>query len=67
MAHRYNGKGRIMPVIDWEDLRVAASIESSTSDMLKYMAFHLNEKNAVTKLSHKPTFGKIEDGATVLN
>ena len=67
MAKGYNGKGRIMPVIDWEDLRVAASIASSTSDMLKYMAFQLNEKDPVVSLSHQPTFGKMEDGAIALN
>lgn len=67
MAKGYDAKGRVMPVIDWEDLRVAASIASSSSDMLKYMAFQLNEKNAVVSLSHRPTFGKIEDGAVALN
>lgn len=67
MAKGYDGKGRIMPVIDWEDLRVAASIASSTSDMLKYMTFQLNEKDPVVSLSHQPTFGKMEDGAIALN
>jgi serine-type D-Ala-D-Ala carboxypeptidase/endopeptidase len=67
MAIGYDGKGRIMPTADWEDLRVAASIASSTSDMLKYMKFQLNEKNAIVKLSHQPTFGKIQDGAIALN
>lgn len=67
MATGYDGKGRIMPVIDWEDLRVAASIASSTSDMLKYMTFQLNEKDPTVHLSHQPTFGKIEDGAVAFN
>jgi len=67
MAKGYDGKGRIMPIIDWEDLQVAASITSSSSDMLKYMTFQLNEKNAIVKLSHEPTFGKIEDSAVALN
>jgi len=67
MAKGYDGKGRIMPVTDWEDLRVAASIASSSSDMIKYMAFQLNETNADVKLSHQPTFGKIEEGAIALN
>jgi D-alanyl-D-alanine-carboxypeptidase/D-alanyl-D-alanine-endopeptidase len=67
MAKGYDGKGRIMPIIDWEDLQVAASIASSSSDMLKYMAFQLNEENATVKLSHQPTFGKVEDGAIALN
>jgi D-alanyl-D-alanine-carboxypeptidase/D-alanyl-D-alanine-endopeptidase len=67
MAKGYDGKGRIMPVIDWEDLQVAASVASSSADMLKYMAFQLNEANADVNLSHQPTFGKVEDGAIALN
>jgi len=67
MAKGYDGKGREMPVIDWEAMRVAASLASSSSDMLKYMAFQLNEKNAVAKLSHQPTFGNVDDGAIALN
>lgn len=67
MAKGYDAKGRVMPVIDWEDLQVAASIASSSTDMLKYMAFQLNETNAVANLSHQPTFGKIEEGAIALN
>lgn len=67
MAIGYDGKGRVMPIIDWEDLQVAASIASSSSDMLKYMEFQLQEENALVKLSHQPTFGKLEDGAVALN
>lgn len=67
MAKGYDGKGRVMPVIDWEDLRVAASIASTSADMLKYMAFQLNEANEVVRLSHQPTFGKLEEGAIALN
>jgi D-alanyl-D-alanine-carboxypeptidase/D-alanyl-D-alanine-endopeptidase len=67
MAKGYDGKGRTMPVIDWEDLRVAASVASSSADMLKYMAFQLNEANADVQLSHLPTFGKVEEGAIALN
>jgi len=67
MATGYDGKGRVMPIIDWADLQVAASIASSSSDMLKYMAFQLKEENTLVKLSHQPTFGKLEDGAVALN
>lgn len=67
IAKGYDGKGREMPFIDWQDLQVAASIASSTSDMLKYMAFQLDETNDVVNLSHKTTFGKLEDGAIALN
>ncbi len=67
MAKGYDGKGRIMPIIDWEDMQVAASVASSSRDMLKYMKFQLNEANADVKLSHRPTFGKVEEGAIALN
>lgn len=67
MAKGYDGKGRQMPIINWEALRVAASIASTSSDMLKYMAFQLNEENPAVKLAHQPTFGKVEDGAIALN
>ena len=46
---------------------MAASVASSSADMLKYMAFQLNENYADVKLSHQPTFGKVEDGAIALN
>lgn len=67
MAFGYDAKGRKMPFIDWEDMQVAASIASSTSDMLKYISYHLNEKNEDAKLSHQPTFGDIKNGAIALN
>ena len=67
MATGYDGKGRVIPIIDWEDLQVAASIVSSSSDMLKYMKFQLKEENDVVKLSHQPTYGNIQEGAVALN
>ena len=67
MATGYDGKGRVMPYINWDDLQVAAGIVSSTSDMLKYMAFQLDDNNKAALLSHQPTFGKVEDGAIAFN
>lgn len=67
MAVGYDGKGRQMPYINWEDMQVAASIASSSSDMLRYMAFHLNGNNEIARLSQQPTFGNVEDGAIALN
>ena len=67
MAFGYDAKGGKMPFIDWEDMQVAASIASSTSDMLKYIKYHLNEKNEDAKLSHQPTTGDIRKGAIALN
>ena len=31
------------------------------------MAFQLNQASATAKLSHRPTFGNVEDGAIALN
>ncbi len=67
MATGYDGKGRVMPYINWDDLRVAAGIVSSTSDMVKYMAFQLDDKNKAVQLSHQPTFGKVDEGAIAFN
>lgn len=63
----YDGKGRVMPFIVWDDLRVAASISSTTTDMLKYMAYQMDEKNPDVMLSHRPTNGTPENGAIALN
>lgn len=40
---------------------------SSVSDMLKYVAFHLDGKNEVIKLSHQATWGDIKYYASGLN
>lgn len=63
----YDGKGRVMPFIVWEDLRVAASISSTASDMLKYMAYQMDGSKAEVMLSHRPTNGTPENGAIALN
>lgn len=63
----YDGKGRVMPFIVWEDLRVAASISSTAADMLKYMAYQMDENKADVMLSHRPTNGTPENGAIALN
>jgi D-alanyl-D-alanine-carboxypeptidase/D-alanyl-D-alanine-endopeptidase len=63
----YDGKGRVMPFILWEDLRVAASLSSGTADMLKYMAYQMDENKADVMLSHQPTNGKPETSAIALN
>ncbi|MBD1385526.1 beta-lactamase family protein [Mucilaginibacter rigui] len=67
LVNGYDGKGRVMPFIVWEDLRVAASISSTSSDMLKYMAYQMDESKADVMLSHRSTNGKPENGAIALN
>jgi len=47
--------------------QAAGGLRSSVSDMLKYMKFHLNENNEVTRLSHKTSWGEIKYYASGLN
>jgi serine-type D-Ala-D-Ala carboxypeptidase/endopeptidase len=62
----YNDKGNLMPY-NPQILDAAGGIFSTTSDMLKYLKFHLNEKNEVVALSHRVTMGEINDHAIGLN
>lgn len=66
-AKVYDGKRYEMPIIVWPALKMAESIASFSSDMLKCMANQLSETNGIVKLSHQPTLGKLEDGAITLN
>jgi D-alanyl-D-alanine-carboxypeptidase/D-alanyl-D-alanine-endopeptidase len=57
IALGYNAKGEIMPKLRfWRSLPAAGYIKSTTEDMVKYMQFYLDEKNAVVELSHRVTF-----------
>lgn len=62
LAKGYDDKGRQMGYIDWPDVQEAGGINSNVSDMLKYIRYQLNEKNAAIKLSHQITFGSIANG-----
>jgi serine-type D-Ala-D-Ala carboxypeptidase/endopeptidase len=62
----YNDKGKLMPY-NPQILDAAGGIFSTTSDMLKYLKFHLNENNEVVALSHKVTTGEINHHAIGLN
>jgi CubicO group peptidase (beta-lactamase class C family) len=66
LAKGYNDKGKLMPY-NPQILDAAGGIFSTTSDMLQYLKFHLNEKNEVVALSHKVTSGNINDFAIGLN
>ncbi len=47
--------------------QAAGALRSSVSDMLKYMRYHLNEKDEVVRLSHQTTWGDIKYYASGLN
>lgn len=66
LAKSYNNKGKLMPY-NPPMLVAAGGIYSTTSDMLKYLEYHLNEENEIVALSHKPIVGEINDYAIGLN
>ena len=66
LAKGYNGNGKLMPY-NPQILDAAGGIFSTTSDMLRYLRYHLNEKNEVIALSHKVTTGNIDEYAIGLN
>ena len=66
LAKGYNGNGKLMPY-NPQILDAAGGIYSNTSDMLRYLKFHFDEKNEVVALSHKITTGDINDYAIGLN
>ena len=66
LAKGYNAKGKLMPY-NPQILDAAGGIFSTTSDMLQYLKFHLDEKNEVVALSHRVTKGNINDFAIGLN
>lgn len=47
--------------------QAAGGLRSSVSDMLRYVEFHLDERDEVVKLSHGPTWGDIRYYASGLN
>jgi D-alanyl-D-alanine-carboxypeptidase/D-alanyl-D-alanine-endopeptidase len=64
-AKGYNEKGILMPEIA-AGAGSAGGLKSSLADMLTYMKYQLEEKNAVVTMSHKPTWGKPESTAVGL-
>lgn len=62
----YNENGKLMPY-NPTSLASAGGILSSASDMLKYLQFHLDEKNNVVALSHKVVSGDPKGYAVGLN
>ena len=47
--------------------QAAGALRSSVSDMLKYLKYHLNERDETIKLSHGVTFGDLKYYASGLN
>jgi CubicO group peptidase (beta-lactamase class C family) len=67
LAQGYDGHGHPMPPIDWPDLQVAGGLTSCVSDMLRYLAYQLQEQDAAVWLSHQPLHGTLATGAVGFN
>lgn len=61
----YGGNGKVMPYL-FQQAQAEGGLHSTTSDMLKYIKFQLNEGNAAVKLSQQPTYGDVSEMATAL-
>ncbi|TDW96313.1 serine hydrolase domain-containing protein [Dinghuibacter silviterrae] len=66
LAKCYNDNGTPMPYIALNS-GPAAGIKSCIEDMTRYMAYQLEEKEAVVRLSHQVAWGNIQQLAVGLN
>jgi serine-type D-Ala-D-Ala carboxypeptidase/endopeptidase len=65
-AKGYSANGAEMPYAP-RSLAAAGAISSTTSDLLKYARFHLDERRPTVALSHDPTWGDLKYYAIGLN
>ncbi|MFD2935918.1 serine hydrolase [Spirosoma flavum] len=63
----YNGKGTQMPAFTIKDQQAAGGLRYSTTDLLKYAAYQLDESNEAVKLSHQSTWGNADNQSFGLN
>ena len=63
----YNENGTQMPAFTMTEMQAAGGLRYSPADMLKYVAWQLNEKDEAVKLSHQPTWGSPDNTALALN
>jgi CubicO group peptidase (beta-lactamase class C family) len=54
LARGYEGTVSLPP--PHETLQAAGALKSTTADLMKYLRWHLEEKDAAVLLSHQPTF-----------
>jgi len=59
-AKGYNDRGMLMPEIP-KDAGSSGILKSTLPDMIKYINYQLKEKDNLTKLSHKITWGNLEN------
>lgn len=57
LAQGYNEKGVKMPFGTEKDMNAAGGLKSTLGDMMKYVAYHLNEADPVVVKSHQELLG----------
>ena len=57
VALGFNDQGLEMPLMATKYMSAEGGVLSSTRDMIKYMKFHLNEKDAIVQTAHQPLWG----------
>jgi serine-type D-Ala-D-Ala carboxypeptidase/endopeptidase len=62
----YDETGMIMPYLP-DQLQAAGALKSTTSDMLKYVQWHVAETDAAVRLTHQPTWSHESGYAAGLN
>jgi CubicO group peptidase (beta-lactamase class C family) len=66
-ATGYNVQGQRMPAYVMPSMRAAGALRYSPADMLRYVAYQLNEQQPAVALSHQPTWGSPATSAIALN
>ncbi|MVM33042.1 serine hydrolase [Spirosoma sp. HMF4905] len=66
-AKGYNGKGNPMPEFTMKAMQAAGGLRYSATDLLKYAAYQLDERNKAVQLTHQLTWGNFDNQAFGLN
>ncbi|WP_460961789.1 serine hydrolase [Spirosoma litoris] len=66
-AKGYDGKGNPMPAFTMKAMQAAGGLRYSATDLLKYAAYQLDERNKAVQLTHQLTWGDPGNQAFGLN
>lgn len=62
-ATGYNEKGLPMPAFTMKEMLAVGGLRYSLTDMMKYVAYQVNETDKAVRLSHQPTWGTPDNQA----
>lgn len=66
-ATGYNERGTRMPPFTMQAMQAAGGLKYSTADMVKYLKYQLEERDAAVRLSHRAAWGNPDQQAIGLN